>query len=238
MSEEVPSLVDFVLDMLSNFPLYSNSDYDLAGIYWTSLLEQNGITVPIPPSQALLQVILDLYYDSEMQSFPTREDMCYYVIDKLLRFSDFGLDEDELTDLVDFYLFHEGYVVGMNDIPIILEYRTLNNDYPDVNALYEFNHRRMLMVTDPEAYHAQNKVVVPTSNLDQLEEKEYTPEKDDTVSCGLCQEHMDPHTKIYQLTPCLHIFHSRPDECLITHTIKSWLEQSTKCPLCNTEVNI
>ena len=94
----------------------------------------------------------------------------------------------------------------------------------------------MMINSNPDRYHEENKMRVPTPNLKSLEPKKC--EKENEV-CSICCDEIKKNDIIIEIPNCLHKFHYNGKNCLSDDfTILKWLKENKKCPTCNTEVII
>lgn len=130
------------------------------------------------------------------------------------------------------------FIINLGRIPTCVEVELcfiFNRDYgdfPTEDDLTELMMRAMRM-NNMEEFHQDDKVTVPTENLDKL--KPVTSEQAD-VFCTLCQDEIKQGTERYILTPCGHEFHSA--DCLGDDSIVTWLSKNKTCPVCKAEIVI
>jgi len=114
-------------------------------------------------------------------------------------------------------------------------YEQLQHCLPSPQELDNLIERSMRMSEDPEQFFMDDKIYVPTENLEKL--KEETPINKD-VYCVLCQHEFAEGQTCYTLTPCGHQFHSNGDDCLDGSSIIDWLSEHKTCPMCKVEIVI
>ena len=107
--------------------------------------------------------------------------------------------------------------------------------YPVIEELQAFVSNLEAVASAPDEYCEDNRILVPTLNLDQLEVGQSTEE---CQTCTICTNDIPPKTRIYTLSPCGHVFHADKSSCLGEADIKTWLEKSTKCPSCQRDVRV
>jgi hypothetical protein len=117
---------------------------------------------------------------------------------------------------------------------IFVEFYSIEKKLPSVEEFktYFENYLRLNGRDPNEDEHKKS----PTKNLDRLVLKEYkAPAGDDSgASCAMCQEQIKDGEKCYTL-PCGHSFHPESDSC---PSIKRWLVENNKCPMCRKEVEL
>lgn len=124
----------------------------------------------------------------------------------------------------------EGRVPNCNLLLLHIEYYRQENRVATSEELIEYLHNLQTIHEDPERFHQENKMKIPTPNLNLLQ-----PSTNCKVdNCGLCFEEITEGENCFKL-PCNHIFHCDEEKCLNT-TIKTWLSQNKCCPICKTEV--
>lgn len=124
----------------------------------------------------------------------------------------------------------EKKILSCQQVLLYLEYFRQEHRIPRYEELIEYLTNLRNISSDPERFHQENKMKIPTPNLDLLQPKECKKED----NCGLCFETIPEGEKCYTL-PCNHVFHSDQEKCLST-TVKKWLSQNKCCPICKSEV--
>jgi hypothetical protein len=126
----------------------------------------------------------------------------------------------------------ENRIPGCNYVAMNVEYFKQENTIPTPEQLANYLNNLNQIENDPERFHQDDKLKIPTPNLDKLQSMKC--QKEDT--CGLCMEEIKKDCDCFQLS-CGHIYHSVDEEC-VGNTIKKWLSENKFCPLCKQEVNI
>ena len=226
--------INMFFNSLVNLPVYENDDFEMAKAYWHHLLSEENLN-DFEPSKQIILILLDYFYESDNRAFPSRpiivEILGSQLYETQLMF--FNLPQNQVYEIVDFYVFRYGFIPVYSDLEYILEYHLIHHIYPDVEELFLSIQRRAQFTIDPDRYEQENKVIICTKNLEHLPITKSTVEH----NCGLCFEQMQPGSDVYTIPPCNHTFHAHPSEC-IDSTVFTWLQTSNKCPLCKTEVCI
>lgn len=124
----------------------------------------------------------------------------------------------------------ENKLLTCDQILIYLEFFRQEGRIPDHEELIQYLTNLRNITTDPERFHQDNKMRIPTPNLNLLQPVKCVKED----NCGLCFETITEEEDCYRL-PCNHIFHNEEDKCLST-TVKKWLSENKCCPICKKEV--
>jgi hypothetical protein len=126
----------------------------------------------------------------------------------------------------------ENRVPNCGYVGVHLEFYKQEGRIADYSELMEYISNIERIESDPERYHQENKMRVPTPNLENLLPEKCCKED----NCGLCMEPILVDNECYKL-PCNHLFHSNEEEC-IGVTVKKWLSENKCCPICKQEVNL
>jgi len=126
----------------------------------------------------------------------------------------------------------ESRLPSCQEVLLYIEYYNQENRYPAADELIEYLQNLRNIILNPEEFHQEDKIKVPTPNLHLLK-----PCKNDHEdNCGLCFECIKEEDECYKL-PCGHIFHSEDEKCL-NETVMKWLSENKTCPICKKEVNL
>lgn len=117
----------------------------------------------------------------------------------------------------------------------VYSYFATEQKFPAIEELQAFLANLEAVANAPDEYCEDNRVFVPTKNLDQLVVDQSAEE---CQTCTICTQDMPRNTRIYTLSPCGHVFHADKAACLGEADIKTWLEKSKKCPACQREVRV
>jgi len=144
-------------------------------------------------------------------------------------------DDNNICDIKKKCLYKRGKFYTCLQLPFVYEYYLLYKDIPTDEQLSEIVQRAYEFNRNPEEFHAKDKILVPTLNLDKLSPIVKDRPVDD--NCSLCQS--DIGTKpFYKIPPCNHLFHANAEDCLGESTIINWLSNHKQCPNCKTIVQI
>lgn len=141
-------------------------------------------------------------------------------------------DIPEAAEILANLMKRENRIPICNYVAINLEYFRQEGRIPTYEQLGSYINNLHRVETDPERFHQEEKLRLPTPNLENLKATRCCKED----NCGLCLEEINKDQECFQLN-CGHIFHSDEDAC-IGHTIKKWLSENKSCPLCKQEVII
>lgn len=187
------------------------------------------------PSNQLLYLVLTLWERSGRTRFPALNEMVSEIVqdytDDLFRSE---LNMDDLYNIIEHWIVHFSYIPAYHECIYIHEFFTLNHFFPDRQELQSFITRTIQFYLNPEAFHQQDKELVPTLFAERI--PQYT-NADETCICSICQDEIKLGTKCMQLPQCKHTFHAESTDCLEEGSIYTWLSRSNKCPLCKTKVD-
>lgn len=145
------------------------------------------------------------------------------------------IHEDNLERAVEactYIVKRESRLPSCQEVLLYLEYYNQENRFPTPDELIEYLQNLRNMMRNPEEFHQENKIKLPTQNLHLLK-----PCKNDHEdNCGLCFECISKDDDCYKL-PCGHIFHSEDEKCL-NETVMKWLSENKTCPICKKEINL
>lgn len=151
-----------------------------------------------------------------------------------------GIDKKEQLEIVEHTLGTLRYDLSCSILHKIAEIRIFNQNssFPSVEEIETFINNEHQLRTNPSEYCENKKHLVPARGLKYLKTS-YLQKMDSHKSCSICQETIQPKSKVYILPQCKHIFHGCEEECLGEGCgIKTWLLKCRKCPNCNSEVSI
>jgi len=120
----------------------------------------------------------------------------------------------------------------------LLFFHTIENRYPSgFEEFQNYLNNSNRIINDPDSYHIENKINIPTPNLNKLSfEIEL---KDNNNICSICCDQIKINQNIIKIPNCNHTFHFDGSDCLgDDNTILKWLGCNKKCPTCNIEVII
>ncbi len=211
------------MHLIPQFKEYQEEDYEIAYVHFSNLSDQN-------PTTQILSYILDLNFSSG--NLPSKEEIVRYAMDNSCICTE---SIEGVYNIYMHYIFNVGFIPKCNQLIDIIEYHTFHHEYPTEEQIDEIRRLRELERTDSERLHSENKVIVSCKNLDKL--KPVICGVSDQ-NCGICLNELTPDSLVYKLPQCGHLFHSDEKDCLEKGCILTWLQTSTKCPLCKTEVVI
>jgi hypothetical protein len=123
-------------------------------------------------------------------------------------------------------------------------YVAAEKELPTQEMLHDTMRCHEELMRTPQAYCANNRVHIPTPNLQCLTAiRPQNSELQEHESCAICQNDISKSHWVYKLPVCGHMFHSRGLDCLGTdnsagYTVRNWLQTSKYCPVCRAEVSI
>lgn len=118
------------------------------------------------------------------------------------------------------------------NMDLMLSFMYLNKSFPTENEYIEFMRKNDLIERDPEAYEEKYKMKTPTKNLTNLITRRFNS-NDEKDNCSICLNEFCVKEKIVTLPCCDKMFHDS-GKC----SVRKWLKENRKCPLCNREVKI
>lgn len=118
------------------------------------------------------------------------------------------------------------------DTETIYSFIYLNKCLPTSEQYVEFTEKNYLITTDPDEYEQKYKMKTPTKNLNDLKNFRFS-NKEEKDNCSICLNDFESNEKVVRIPCCKKLFHDSK-KC----TIRTWLKENKKCPLCNCEVVI
>jgi Ring finger domain len=222
---------------------YSSEEYSFARDEFKKLAESHEARQS-EVSTKILNVILDFYYDHNREKWPLQQDIiqvirnmpcgCIFAFTGRVTQSCFQMyEEEDITEMLYYYLFSKAHVPRCEEIRPILEYNTLTSEYPSQEHLQEYILNTFSFYSNPEEYHQQDKMHVPVSHPERIPVIAHVG---DPIGCGICQSDIvEPQDKI-QLSGCRHSFHAHSGDCLESASIYTWFQSESTCPLCKEKV--
>ena len=218
---------------------FNRDDYEMVESYFNSLLwderEDNDAMpsgyVRLHPNVA--NVLLEAFERTRRSRMISMDEL----IDLLLTETTVEVETlplDDISDMYRHYLMTEGQIPFPGDYMHILEYEMLHHEYPSEEELMEMRQRAVRFYVDPERFHEEDKMLVPTLHVDRLPRR-INEDKQDLV-CSICQDEIKIGQETLTLVPCQHVFHATNSECLDTGSISNWLSQNNRCPLCKANI--
>jgi len=200
-------------------------------------------------STPLLNIMIDYYYDHDREDWPGQQDIVTQVRNMpcgcIFAFS-LGLapnsavlscyqtyPQEEIEDMLFYYLFSEARVPNCEELRAILEYQSVMSRYPTQEELREYVINRLSFFANPEEYYQRDRVHHPVSHPERIPVRVH---EGDAVGCGICQEDIVTGQRKIVLNRCHHAFHATASECLETACIYTWFEKESLCPMCKEQV--
>ena len=219
--------------VVRNSYTFTDADYELVYNYFNSLIwEEDDSTLFVDPHVNILNVILEYWQDHNRHRLPDLDE----IIERCLREAP-SLDQlpiDDMRDMFRHYLLEDGSLPAPGDYYYIQEYLVLHDEYPNEDQLQEMRIRAMRFMVDPERFHAEDKMIVPTLHISRLPRAK-NAEKD--LVCCICQDEITVGQETITLVPCGHKFHANDKECLEEGSILNWLSTNNRCPMCKKKVD-
>jgi hypothetical protein len=219
---------------------YKVDEYNQALDYFNTLannytLSLEDETQNINPTIQILNIILDLYFEGALESMPSR----LQIIDRVISYQcnclrSYDISEPQLRQIVNHSIFSFGIYPTCYEIILLVEYQTIQQNLPSIEQFNTFMSNNINFFTDPENFHNNDKIHIPTLNLDSYSRTKAT--SDINTSCGICQDDFKEGDTLITLEPCGHQFHSLSEECLDTASVIDWLTNHNYCPLCKSRV--
>lgn len=208
---------------------YNSSEYAMALDQYKILCNNNDIYVSenILP---FLNIMLN-YYNMNDKNWPSKD----YIIEQLKETYQY-LNEyniENMSSLLDYYIFTENRLPSDNEMPFIIEYYITMKEFPDLIKLEEYIINVISFLNNPEEYHQQDKICIPVEDVSQLCVIENDMED---IGCSICQDDILLKQSMIKLK-CNHYFHSSTKDCLIDSSIYTWFEQNSTCPVCGIKVS-
>ncbi len=191
-------------------------------------MTQNSVVV----NTLLLNKILD-YYFSNLGLYPTRNQLIDQVLQEPCRCR-FTYSQTQLRELLNFYMFEQKIIPTCEQVVFIMQFKTLEGNYPTMNELHEYLVRMYEFDHDSVEFYKKDRVHVPVLNQDKLPIETCSQKE----LCLICQEDINIGQKIVKLLPCKHYFHAEPSDCLEGNSIFSWMKEHNHCPLCKQKVSV
>jgi len=223
---------------------YSSEEYSFARDEFKKLAESCEAREMQEVSTKMLNAMIDFYYDHDCEEWPLKQDIvqrvrempcgCIFAFTGRQTQSCFQMfEEEEITDLLYYYLFSKGRVPRCEEIRPILEYNTLMSEYPSPEQLQEYILNTFSFYSNPEDYHQQDKMHVPVSHPERIP---VVCHVGDPIGCGICQSDIIESQDKIQLPKCNHSFHAHSADCLESASIYTWFQSESTCPLCKEKV--
>ena len=180
--------------------------------------------------------------DPEIITYIASEDLTTLTVEDVINqfcfvncICEVNYQDDYICDIKKKCLYKRGCFYSCLQLPLVYEYYLLNRDIPTDEQLGEILQRAYEFERNPEEFHAKDKILVPTLNLDKLSPIVKDAPVDE--NCSLCQSTIGTKP-FYKIPPCNHLFHANAEDCLGESTIINWLSNHKQCPNCKTIVQI
>ncbi len=212
---------------------FTDADYELVYNYFNSLIwEEDDSTLFVDPHVNILNVMLEYWQDHNRHRLPDLDEIIERCINEAPSLDQLPIDD--IRDMFRHYLLEDGSLPSPGDYYYIQEYLVLHDEYPNEDQLQEMRIRAMRFMVDPERFHAEDKMIVPTLHISRLPRAK-NAEKD--LVCCICQDEITVGQETITLVPCGHKFHANDKECLEEGSILNWLSTNNRCPMCKKKVD-
>ena len=220
-------------ESISRRQVFRDEDYETAESYFNSLVwEEIGEDQYISPHINILNIILESWVDSNKERFPTLQEIVERLVQDTSQYTE-HLPLDTVVAMYTYYILTDGFLPRPEDYYFIVEYHLLHTSYPNPDQLEEMRIRAMRFALDPERFHAEDKMIVPTLHIERLPRT--VCNATDQVCC-ICQDEIKVGQEMITLIPCGHVFHSTDVDCLENGSIMNWLSANNQCPMCKKKV--
>lgn len=217
-----------LVNLIDELPTVSTNKIDRTFLY--EYCEVMGINFRNPNRNII--TLLQSFYRSFGYLPEDLDVLCRYQIETCtcgnIPFEDIPECAKIMSELVK----KENRIPGCARVAVYLQYYKQENRLPTDEEISDYINNLNNIENDPEGYHQNNKLKIPTPNLHLLQSEKCCKED----NCGLCMEEISKNEECYKL-PCGHIYHSDQDKC-ISATVKTWLSENKCCPVCKSEVKL
>ena len=243
----------------SSMRIFKDEDYNLATIYFNHLRDEwielhkerldgfnydNYIQFPLSKT---LNILLNYFFDNG-EAFPDTDqfideiykNICICVNRYAVNYSyiqNTNIIKDVFRDFIILY----GYFPSCNYIDHYIQFFIMHKRIPTIDELNEYLRRLHEFSNSPEDFHQKDKQFVPTIGINKLPTYEFSLIPKENIlndCCAICRDDFQQSTKVIQLTPCNHLFHSNCSECLEEASIINWLNNHNFCPLCKSKISL
>lgn len=188
---------------------------------------------------SILNILLHHYYINNCDSWLNKHDLIQELIKSncncMFNICFNSYSDIYLSQFFDYYIFSEVRIPSCSELLHINEYYNIMNRFPNSNELNSYISNILSFNTNPGDYHQQDKVRIPTKNIDKLNVSLHSG---NSIGCGICQDDIKENQYKIKLEPCNHFFHHDKNDCLDTESILTWIEKESLCPICKTKIEI
>lgn len=217
---------------LNNNVSFSASEYLQAEEYYKNNLYSGTTDVDrIYVTRPLLNSILDFWFDSGCDSWPTKEQLLNKIF-SIPCACHFTHSPVTLKRVIEFWVFEQAAIPTCDIVHEIIDYETIMQRFPTIHELNNYIRQNMEFFNNPLDFFQRDKVHVPVINIHKLP----LSKGDDETVCALCQETITSLQESIIVKPCNHQYHNRSDECLGESSIHNWFSEHNFCPLCKQKV--
>jgi hypothetical protein len=186
-------------------------------------------------SPNIIKLITRLWREHPQGRFPTLDDLvAYFNVHSCLCIRVYS--QEERRALNAHFLTHLGRLPTCIETDTAMEFYRLEHRLPAPEELETTLQRTLRLMTNPESFHATDRLHIPVPNLAHLKAVPLEDSKE-ALTCALCLEDLKIGQNCYRLS-CSHVFHSDPTQCLDESSILEWFGSHRQCPVCRKEIII
>jgi len=213
---------------------FSEEDYERAELHFHRLMWESSSTgMFVNVHVNICNAILEYYFRANQQQWPTWELLCDMLLHETHMFVS-DLPMDRVRNMYHHYCVSNGCLPDPRDYHHIIEFHMIHNQWPTEEELQESRLRHLRFFFDPERFHSEDKMKVPTLHVDQLPVETNT---DPNACCSICMDDIALTQTCVKLLPCGHVFHANENQCLQNSSIFTWLRENNVCPNCKSKVS-